>query len=53
MTREEIIQLAERVSSGLATEDEMALFNKAFNSFQSDPEEWMHSNWATGKRSLK
>lgn len=40
MTREEIIQLAERVSSGLATEDEMALFNKAFNSFQSDSEEW-------------
>jgi ferric-dicitrate binding protein FerR (iron transport regulator) len=40
MTRDEIIQLAERVSSGLATEEEMALFNKAFNSFQSDPEEW-------------
>jgi transmembrane sensor len=40
MTREEIIQLAERVSSGLATEEEMALFNKAFNSFQSETEEW-------------
>ena len=40
MTREEIIQLAEKVSSGLASENEIALYNKVFNSFQSGSEEW-------------
>lgn len=37
MTREEIIQLAEKVSSGLASDEEIALYNSAFNSFQPQP----------------
>lgn len=40
MTREEIKILAERIASGTATEEEMHLYNRIYNSFQQAEIEW-------------
>lgn len=40
MTKDEIKQLAERVASGIATEEEIHLYNQLYNSFQQPGSEW-------------
>lgn len=41
MTKDEIRQLAERIASGIATDEEVHLYNRIYNSFQSSTGEWV------------
>jgi len=40
MTNDEIRRLAERIASGIATDEEVHLYNRIYNSFQSSTGEW-------------
>lgn len=40
MTKDEIKQLAERVASGIATDEEVHLYNLLYNSFQTSENDW-------------
>lgn len=40
MKKEELQHLAEKISNGTATEEEVALFNACYNQFQSGEQEW-------------
>lgn len=40
MTKDEIKQLAERVASGIATDEEVHLYNQLYNSFQQPGNKW-------------
>lgn len=40
MTKDDIVKLAERISSGVATDEDMLVYNRIYNSLQSDTEEW-------------
>ena len=40
MTKDDIVKLAERISSGVATDEDILVYNRICNSLQSDTEEW-------------
>lgn len=41
MTKDEIMRLAERIASGIATDEEVHLYNRIYNSFQASTGEWV------------
>jgi transmembrane sensor len=45
MTKEEIIQLSEKIISGAATDEEIGLFNELCNSYQLSGKEWQEDKF--------